>query len=50
MTESQIESLLIEKLTDLKYTYRPDLRDRAALERHFREPFEALNRVRLTDG
>ena len=49
MTESQIESLLIEKLTDLKYTYRPDLRGRAALERNFREHFEALNRVRLTD-
>ena len=32
MTEQQIEQALIEKLSDLKYTYRPELRDRAALE------------------
>ncbi|MYH56684.1 MAG: type I restriction endonuclease subunit R, partial [Boseongicola sp. SB0675_bin_26] len=30
--------------------YRPDIRDRAALEANFRERFEALNRVKLTDG
>jgi type I restriction enzyme R subunit len=28
---------------------RPDIRDRAALEQNFREKFEALNRVKLTD-
>jgi type I restriction enzyme R subunit len=28
----------------------PDIRDRAALEKNFREKFEALNRVRLTDA
>lgn len=49
-TESQIELDLIAKLGDLKYTYRPDIRDRAALEANFREKFEALNRVRLTDS
>ena len=48
MTEQQIEQALIEKLGDLKYTLRPDIRDRAALEQNFREKFEALNRVRLT--
>lgn len=48
-TESNIERDLISKLQDLKYTYRPDIRDRAALEKNFREKFEALNRVRLTD-
>ncbi|MFA5203230.1 MAG: type I restriction endonuclease subunit R, partial [Lentisphaeria bacterium] len=28
----------------------PDIRDRAALESNFRQKFETLNRVRLTDG
>ncbi|HQK24722.1 MAG TPA: type I restriction endonuclease subunit R [Synergistaceae bacterium] len=50
MIESQIEDHLIEKLTDLKYTYRSDIHDRAALERNFRGHFEALNRVHLTDS
>jgi type I restriction enzyme, R subunit len=49
-TEGQIELDLIAKLGDLKYSYRPDIRDRAALEANFREKFQALNRVRLTDG
>jgi len=49
-TESLIEQDLIAKLMDLKYTHRPDIRDRAALEKNFREKFEALNRVHLTDG
>lgn len=49
-TENQIEQDLIAKLGDLKYTYRPDIRDRAALEANFRAKFEALNRVRLTDS
>ena len=48
-TESQIENDFIEKLEQRKYTYRPDIRDRAALEQNFREKFEALNRVHLTD-
>ena len=49
-TEHQIELDLIAKLGDLKYTYRPDIRDRAALDANFRAKFEALNRVRLTDS
>lgn len=49
-TENQIELELIAKLGDLKYTYRPDIRDRAALEANFRGKFQELNRVTLTDG
>lgn len=49
-TENQIEQNLITKLTDLKYSYRPDIRDRDTLEKNFREKFEALNRVHLTDA
>ena len=48
--EGQIEYGFIGKLQGLKYEYRPDIRDRAALERNFREKFEALNRVHLSDG
>ncbi|MDR2119702.1 MAG: type I restriction endonuclease subunit R [Tannerella sp.] len=48
--EKQIEERLIQKLTDLKYTYREDIRDRDALESNFRKKFEALNHVRLTDA
>nr|BFF40327.1 type I restriction endonuclease subunit R [Tenacibaculum mesophilum] len=48
--EQQIEEELIERLLDLKYTYRKDIRDRGALELNFREKFEALNRVKLTDN
>ncbi|MDY7029070.1 MAG: type I restriction endonuclease, partial [Spirochaetota bacterium] len=50
MTEQELEQALIGKLTDLKYTHRPDIRDRAALEGNFRNHFQALNRVQLTDG
>lgn len=50
MTEQEIEQNLIAKLSDLKYTYRPDIRDRAALEQNFREKIEALNRVHLTEN
>ncbi|MFZ3142073.1 type I restriction endonuclease subunit R [Polaromonas sp.] len=48
--EEQIEYGFIGKLQNLKYEYRADIRDRASLERNFREKFEALNRVHLTDG
>lgn len=48
--EQDIEKALVEKLRDLKYTDRPDIHDRASLEANFRQKFEALNRVRLTDG
>ena len=51
MLEQEIEQQLIRKLTDeLKYTYRPDIRDRATLEANFRTHFEALNRVHLSDA
>lgn len=48
--ENDIEQGLIKKLEDLKYSYRPDIRDKAALERNFRQKFEMLNHVRLTDA
>lgn len=48
--EEHIEYGFIGRLQDLKYEYRDDIRDRAALERNFREKFEALNRVKLTDA
>lgn len=50
MNEQDIEQALIIKLGDLKYTYRPDIRDRTALEQNFRQHFEVLNRVHLTDS
>ena len=48
--EIQIEEALIGKLSDLKYTYRDDIRDREALELNFREKFQTLNRVNLTNS
>ncbi|HOZ61872.1 MAG TPA: type I restriction endonuclease subunit R [Smithellaceae bacterium] len=48
--ERQIEESLISRLADLKYTIRSDIRSREALERNFREKFEALNRVHLSDA
>ncbi|MCK9188135.1 type I restriction endonuclease subunit R [Acidithiobacillus sp.] len=47
--EDTIEYGFIGTLQNLKYDYRDDIRDRAALEANFRQHFEALNRVRLTD-
>lgn len=48
--EPQIEQDLIHKLVDLKYTPRDDIRDKASLEQNFREKFQALNRVNLSDA
>jgi type I restriction enzyme, R subunit len=48
--EDTIEYGFIGTLQGLKYDYRRDITDRASLERNFREKFEALNRVRLTDA
>lgn len=48
--ESDIEISFIEKLKDLKYIYRNDIRDKASLEQNFRDKFETLNRVNLTDS
>ncbi len=47
--ELNIEDGLVAKLSDLKYTVRTDIGDRIALEKNFREKFEAHNRIRLTD-
>ena len=48
--EFQIEEELIQQLVELKYTHRPDIKDRKSLEQNFKEKFEALNRVRLSDS
>ncbi|TDE55385.1 type I restriction endonuclease subunit R [Flavobacterium sp. GT3P67] len=48
--ETHIEQSFTTKLTDLKYIYRDDIRDRYSLEKNFREKFEALNRVRLSNA
>ena len=48
--ERQIEEKLVEQLTQLKYTHRPDIVDRKTLEQNFKSKFEALNRVRLTES
>ena len=51
MLESKIENSFIKKLTaDLKYVYRDDIHDRQSLERNFREKFQKLNKVHLTDA
>lgn len=48
--ERHLEEALLAKLHGLKYALRPDIRDRAALEANFRQRFEELNRVTLTDA
>jgi hypothetical protein len=48
--ERQLEEELVEKLRGLKYEHRADIRDREALEKNFREKFQALNHVKLTDA
>ncbi len=48
--EDSIEDGFIGKLQSLKYEYRRDITNCATLEQNFREKFEALNRVRLTDA
>lgn len=48
--ERDLEGALVGKLRDLKYEYRPDIFDRATLEANFKQKFEGLNRVTLTDG
>jgi type I site-specific restriction-modification system R (restriction) subunit len=50
LSETQIEAMLIKELCSLKYVHRDDIGDRAALEKNFREHFQALNRVNLTDA
>ena len=48
--ELQIENKIISRLSDLKYTYRNDIRNRDTLEQNFRKEFEVINRVNLTDS
>ncbi|MDP1561058.1 MAG: type I restriction endonuclease subunit R, partial [Pirellulaceae bacterium] len=48
--EQDIEHDFQRILEGLKYTLRPDIRDRAALEQNFRQKFEALIHVHLTDS
>lgn len=48
--EHQIEQNFINKLIELKYTYREDIRDRQSLEHNFRDKFNSLNRVNLSDA
>jgi type I restriction enzyme R subunit len=48
--EVDIERNFIQKLEYMKYTWRPDIRDKATLKVNFREKFEALNHVKLTDS
>ena len=50
VNEQHIEYGFIGELQRLKYEYRPDIRDRATLEANFRQKFEALNRVTLSDA
>ncbi|MCY1703693.1 type I restriction endonuclease subunit R [Deinococcus sp. SL84] len=50
MKEAELEQSFIDKLQELKYVYRSDIRSRSALEANFREKFEELNGVKLTDG
>ena len=50
LREDGIEYGFIGTLQGLKYEYRPDITNRATLEASFREKFQALNRVTLTDA
>ncbi len=50
LREEDIEYGLIGKLNTLKYTYRSDITDRKSLEHNFRQQFEALNQVHLSDA
>ncbi len=48
--ESKIEKQFIEQLEGLKYTLRPDIVDRNSLDKNFRQKFESLNQVNLSDA
>lgn len=47
--EKEIEQELIRYLQDLKYTYRPDINDRESLEKNFKQKFDELNSVTLSE-
>ena len=48
-SEAQIEQQFLNKLKEMNYTYRSDIRNLDALERNFRQKFERLNFVTLSD-
>jgi type I restriction enzyme, R subunit len=48
-SECELEKELISKRKELKYAYREDIHDRATLEANFREKFQQLNCVKLSD-
>ncbi len=48
--EPQIEIEFINRLQELKYNYRTDIKDKKGLENNFRQKFQELNRVKLTDN
>ncbi|MDY3199658.1 MAG: type I restriction endonuclease subunit R [Arcobacter sp.] len=48
--EHKIEMDFINKLIDLKYSYRSDIRNNHTLEQNFREKFQELNQVNLSDN
>lgn len=48
--ENNIEQNFINKLIDQKYTYRPDIRTHDALNQNFRQKFQELNFVNLSDA
>jgi type I restriction enzyme R subunit len=48
--ENQLEENLIKQLTELKYSYNAAIVDRKTLEQNFKNKFETLNRVKLTDN
>lgn len=48
--ERNLEDRLIAQLERLNYKHRPNIRDRDALNANFREKFQELNCVTLTDG
>lgn len=47
--EAQIEKQFIEKLQEMNYVYRHDIRNSDSLRNNFREKFERLNFVHLSD-
>lgn len=49
-SEAQLEQQFLEKLIALKYNYRRDIHDLQTLENNFREKFEKLNFVTLSDS
>lgn len=50
ISEKQIEEGFIKKLVDMKYVYRDDIHDRKSMEDNFRDKFQSLNKVHLTDS